>query len=120
MKNQVYTPVVLIVDDQPANIQLLGQMLDEGGYEVMPALSGEQALERAQARRPDLALLDVFMPVMDGYEVCRRLHALPGYAGLPVIFLTAADDSEYIVRAFKEGAVDYITKPFVPAELLAR
>jgi len=113
-------PLVLIVDDQPANIQLLGQMLSDAGYEVMPASSGEQALARAQARQPDLVLLDMMMPGMDGFELCRRLKADPKLLEVPTIFLTAATEREFLVRAFELGAVDYITKPFVAEELLAR
>lgn len=113
-------PLVLVVDDQPANVQLLGQMLADAGYEVMPATSGEQALARAQARRPDLVLLDMLMPGMHGFELCRRLKADPALVEVPAIFLTAATEREYLVRAFELGAVDYITKPFVAEELLAR
>ncbi|TDR47631.1 phospho-acceptor domain-containing protein [Tahibacter aquaticus] len=113
-------PLVLIVDDQPANVQLLGQMLSDAGYEVMPATSGEQALVRAQARRPDLVLMDMMMPGMDGFELCRRLKADATLVEVPAIFLTAATEREYLVRAFELGAVDYITKPFVAEELLAR
>lgn len=113
-------PLVLVVDDQPANVQLLGQMLADAGYEVMPATSGEQALVRAQARRPDLVLLDMLMPGMHGFELCRRLKSDPALVEIPAIFLTAATEREYLVRAFELGAVDYITKPFVAEELLAR
>lgn len=113
-------PLVLIVDDQPANIQLLGQMLAQAGYEVMPASSGEQALTRALARPPDLVLLDMMMPGMDGFELCRRLKTDPRLLDVPTIFLTAATEREFLVRAFELGAVDYITKPFVAEELLAR
>ena len=113
-------PVVLVVDDQAANVQLLGKILAGAGYDVMPALSGEQAMERALARTPDLVLLDMLMPGEDGFSVCRRLHAEPALAEVPVIFLTAATEREFLVRAFELGAVDYITKPFVAEELLAR
>jgi two-component system, sensor histidine kinase and response regulator len=113
-------PLVLIVDDQPANLQLLGRMLSDAGYEVMPAASGEQALVRAQARLPDLALLDMMMPGMDGFELCRRLKSDPRMVDIPAIFLTAATERDFLVRAFELGAVDYITKPFVAEELLAR
>lgn len=112
--------LVLVVDDQPGNVQLLGQILSGAGYEVMPATSGEQALARAQARRPDLVLLDMLMPGIDGFEVCRRLKLDAQLVEVPVVFLTAATEREFLVRAFELGAVDYITKPFVPEELLAR
>jgi len=113
-------PLVLIVDDQPANLQLLGKILAGAGYEVMPAGSGEQALARARARLPDLVLLDMLMPGMDGFEVCRRLKDDAALAPVPVIFITAATEREFLVRAFELRAVDYITKPFVAEELLAR
>lgn len=113
-------PLVLVVDDLPANVQLLGQMLSHGGYEVMPANSGEQALARARARVPDLVLLDLLMPGTDGVEVCRLLRADPRLADVPVIFLTAATERDLLVRAFETGAVDYLTKPFVVEELFAR
>ena len=112
--------LILVVDDQSANVQVLGQLLEAADYHVMPALNGEQALARAQARKPDLVLLDMLMPQMDGWQVCRQLRELPGLADVPVIFLTAATDRDYVQRAFAEGAVDYVTKPFVPEELLAR
>ncbi len=114
------TPLVLVVDDLSSNVQLLGQILDQAGYHVIPALNGAEALARAEARKPDLVLLDMRMPGMDGFEVCRRLHELPGLADLPVIFVTAAIERELLPKAFDVGAVDYITKPFLVEELLAR
>ena len=111
---------VLVVDDQQANVKLVGVLLDGAGYDVLPALSGEQGLARAAAHQPDLILLDMLMPQMDGFEVCERLKADPALARIPVIFVTAAQDRELLVRAFRSGAVDYIVKPFVPEELLAR
>ncbi|HYF37071.1 MAG TPA: hybrid sensor histidine kinase/response regulator [Prosthecobacter sp.] len=112
--------VVLVVDDQVKNIQIVGTILTKEGYEVIPATSGLQALQRTAARLPDLVLLDVVMPEMDGFEVCRRLREHPDTAGLPVIFVSAANDSETIVRGLEAGGMDYITKPFNKAELLAR
>jgi two-component system sensor histidine kinase/response regulator len=113
-------PLVMVVDDNPANVQLLGQLLDGAGYNVVPATSGAQALERAASRKPDLVLLDMMMPGMDGSEVIRRLHALPGLADLPVIFVTAAAGVDELARGFELGAVDYLAKPFVARELLVR
>ena len=113
-------PLVMVVDDNPANVQLLGQLLDSAGYNVVPATSGAQALERAALRKPDLVLLDMMMPGMDGSEAIRRLHALPGLADLPVIFVTAATGVEELARGFELGAVDYLAKPFVARELLVR
>ena len=111
---------VLIVDDQPSNIQLVGSQLAAAGFDVMPARSGEQALARIRARTPDLILLDLLMPTMDGFAVLAQLRADSQLATLPVIVLTALQDRQLLVRAFTAGAVDYLTKPFVVEELLAR
>ena len=113
-------PLVLVVDDQHTNIQAVGALLSRSGYDVMPATSGEQALQRAGFRVPALILLDVMMPEMDGFEVLRALRTQPGLTAVPVIFLTAATDRDLLMRAFDVGAVDYVTKPFVSEELLAR
>ena len=112
--------VVLVVDDLEKNLQLLGELLSDQHYEVMLASSGASALERVQARKPDLILLDIMMPEMDGIETCRRLQQDPATQDIPIIFLTATNDSEMAVRGLSEGAVDYITKPFSASELLAR
>jgi two-component system, sensor histidine kinase and response regulator len=120
MKPSQSPAVVMIVDDQSDNVTLVGQLLEVSGYQVIPALSGEQALRRAQERRPDLVLLDMLMPKMSGSEVCKRLRELPGLAEVPVIFLTAVSEREFLSQAFAAGAVDYVVKPFVNEELLAR
>ncbi len=112
--------VVLVVDDQIQNIQVVGTVLTREGYEVIPATSGAQALQRIAARLPDLVLMDVVMPEMDGFAVCKRLREHPDTAGLPVIFVSAANDAETVVKGLEAGGVDYITKPFNKAELLAR
>jgi signal transduction histidine kinase len=112
--------LILVVDDQPANIQAVGGLLTQAGYDVMPATSGAQALERIGQRLPDLVLLDMMMPGMDGFALCERIRTEPRTALLPVVFLTAASDHDLLVRAFQSGAVDYVTKPFVAEELLAR
>jgi len=111
---------ILVVDDISKNLQVVGTMLRNEGYHVMPATSGAQALERAQAQPPDLILLDLMMPEMDGLEACRRLKADPLTQPIPVIFLTASNEMEHLVNGFEVGAVDYITKPFNAPELLAR
>ena len=111
---------ILVVDDQPANIQLLGTVLGRVGYEIIPASDGPTALKRLALRPPDLILLDLLMPEMDGCEVCRRVRANPEWADIPVIFLSAADDKDFIVRALEAGGVDYITKPFNHGELVSR
>lgn len=113
-------PVVLVVDDQEPNLRLVGTVLTQAGYEVLPALNGEQALARVRARVPDVALLDMLMPGMDGFALAERLRADPRTASVPIIFLTAAHERERLVRAFESGAVDYVTKPFVAEELIAR
>ena len=113
-------PLVLVVDDQLANVQAVGSLLARSDLDVMPALSGEQALARLAQRAPDLILLDMMMPGMDGFEVCRRLRGDARHAAIPIIFLTAANERHLLVRAFAAGAVDYVTKPFVAEELLAR
>ena len=111
---------VLIVDDQPLNVDLLEQELEAAGYRTVAASGGEAALARAAESAPDLILLDVMMPGIDGYETCRRLKAGEATRQIPVIFLTALKESFEKVRAFELGAVDYVTKPFESEELLAR
>ena len=113
-------PLVLVVDDQNSNLQLIGEILDRAGYQVMPALSGQQALARCARRPPDLILLDLVMPELGGVETCRRLRELPGIGDVPILFVTAMHDRNATVTALDAGAVDYITKPFLPEELLAR
>jgi len=111
---------VLVVDDEPLNVDLLAQELGAAGYKTVTAASGEQALVVAAKQRPDLILLDVMMPGRDGYAVCEALKQSEATREIPVIFLTALTDTFQKVRAFKLGAVDYVTKPFEPEELLAR
>jgi PleD family two-component response regulator len=112
--------LILIVDDVPHNLQVLGEILDVAGYEVAAALNGYQALEAVERETPDLILLDVMMPELDGFAVCERLKANAASRDIPVIFLTARVESEAIVRGFEVGAVDYVTKPVNRGELLAR
>lgn len=111
---------ILIVDDTPENIQILVGILRDRGYELSVATNGKQALEVAAKVVPDLILLDVVMPEMDGYETCRALKADSHHRDTPVIFLTSKSESEDIVRGFEAGAVDYVAKPFNSHELLAR
>lgn len=114
------TSRILVVDDQPANIQVVGGALGRLGHEIIPASDGPTALRRMALRPPDLVLLDLLMPEMDGCEVCRRIRQNPEWKDIPVIFLSAADDKNFIVRALESGGVDYVTKPFNQAELLSR
>jgi len=111
---------VLIVDDTPANVGVLVDYLEDHGFRVVVAQDGSEGLKRAQFAQPDLILLDVMMPVMDGFETCRRLKADPCCADIPVIFMTALADSNEKVNGFNVGAVDYVTKPFQIEEVLAR
>jgi DNA-binding response OmpR family regulator len=111
---------ILIVDDAPENLELLGRILEMADFLVRPATSGQAALQTAQAALPDLILLDLTMPVMDGFETCRRLKANPATKDVPVIFLTGQGEIEKVVHGFELGAVDYITKPFNTTELLRR
>jgi two-component system sensor histidine kinase/response regulator len=111
---------ILVVDDQPANLQIVGSMLGNLGHEIIPAEDGATALKRVALRPPDLILLDLLMPGMDGCEVCTQLKANPVWQNIPVVFLSAADDKELIVRALDSGGVDYITKPFNQGELISR
>jgi len=112
--------VVLIVDDAPDNLAVLHDALDESGYTVLVATSGDAALARAAQARPDIVLLDAVMPGMDGFEVARRLKADPATAAIPIIFMTGLTESEHVVDAFGAGVVDYVTKPVRTRELIAR
>lgn len=111
---------ILIVDDIPANIQLLSQLLIENGYKVRKLISGQRALKAVELQAPDLILLDIKMPGMDGYEVCRQLKASEATCDIPIIFISALDDVFDKVKGFEAGGADYIIKPFEPVEVLAR
>jgi len=112
--------VVLVVDDVPDNLSVLHDALDESGYTVLVATSGEAALQRAQQALPDIVLLDAMMPGLDGFEVARRLKAQPETAHIPIIFMTGLTETEHLVAALEAGGVDYVTKPIKPKEVLAR
>ncbi len=111
---------ILIVDDTQKNIQVLGTILREGNYQINVAQNGQQALDVVDRVKPDLILLDIMMPVMDGFEACKRLKENPETADIPIIFLTAKTEAGDIVKGFQLGAVDYVTKPFNAAELFVR
>jgi DNA-binding response OmpR family regulator len=111
---------VLIVDDEPANLGVVSDHLESAGIEVLIARDGEDGIEKARFVRPDLILLDVLMPGIDGFETCRRLKATETTKDIPVIFMTALVETEHKVKGFQLGAVDYITKPFQHEEVLAR
>jgi len=111
---------LLVIDDNPTNLKVAVSHLEAYALEVLTARDGESGVKRARMATPDLILLDVQMPGIDGYETCRRLKAAPETADCPVIFMTAMTSTDDKVRAFEVGAVDYVTKPFEAAELLAR
>lgn len=113
-------PTILLVDDDPLNLELLKETLDGLGYRLLDAENGRDALNISTLEQPDLILLDVMMPGMNGFEVCQRLRANPTTHSIPVIFLSALDDMEDRVRGLEEGAVDYISKPFRLEEVIAR
>lgn len=113
-------PKILVVDDQPINVQLLKRKLDREGIQVATAYSGQEALDAVASFKPDLILLDVMMPDMDGIEVCQRLQAREATRSIPVIFITARSSKEGKLEGLGVGAVDYITKPIDLDETLAR
>ncbi|MEA5467271.1 sensor histidine kinase [Spirulina sp. 06S082] len=118
--NDLLTGLILIVDDVPTNLDVICQTLSDAGFDVAIATSGTRALQQIERERPDLILLDIMMPGMDGFETCQHLKANPLNANIPVIFMTALADAESKVKALELGAVDYITKPFQEVEVLAR
>jgi PleD family two-component response regulator len=120
MKDSDSRAKILIVDDQPENIRILMEVL-KAEYATIPATSGEAALKKAMEEPPpDLVLLDILMPGIDGYEVCRRLKANPQTQSIPVIFITAISEVMDAAKAFELGGVDYVTKPFNPGTVKAR
>ncbi|WP_051261703.1 response regulator [Desulfovibrio inopinatus] len=113
-------PVILVIDDVPDNLKQLTELLENAAYRVMPAQNGPMALRAAEAMQPDLILLDIRMPGMNGFEVCTQLKHNPALKDIPVIFISALGDTNDKVQAFEVGGVDYITKPFNHSEVLAR
>ncbi|MBL8152501.1 MAG: response regulator, partial [Blastocatellia bacterium] len=120
MSTQMGKGDIFIVDDNPNNLNLLAGILREQNYNVRIANSGRRALVAVKASIPELIMLDINMPEMDGYEVCRQLKTDPAIADVPVIFISALDDVVDKVRAFQVGGVDYVTKPFQTGEVIAR
>ena len=112
--------VVLVVDDSPDTVRLLTDVLDGAGMTVMVAIDGMTALGIAARARPDIVLMDAVMPSMDGFETCKRLKALPGFEDVPVIFMTGLSEPEDSVRGFEAGGADYVTKPIVIDDMVAR
>jgi DNA-binding response OmpR family regulator len=113
-------PVILLVDDNPQNLQVLGKLLQEEKYEIEFAVNGEATLEWLKNKQFDLILLDLNMPGMNGFEVCKRIRSDNGMYEVPIIFLSAESERESILKGFEVGAQDYVTKPFDSRELLAR
>jgi signal transduction histidine kinase len=118
--NEEITGLILIVDDIPTNLDVISEALSDIGFDVAIATSGERALQQIERKQPDLILLDIMMPGIDGFETCRRLKANPRTCRVPIIFMTALNDTESKVLALELGGVDYVTKPFQEQEVLAR
>ena len=113
-------PVVMIIDDTPENLAILSDTLSESGYRVLVATEGTMALEQMAYVLPDIILLDVMMPGINGYQTCKQLKSDPRTSAIPVIFMTALSELQDLLRGFGEGAVDYLVKPVRPPEVLAR
>jgi DNA-binding response OmpR family regulator len=111
---------ILIVDDNPTNLEVLSESLSQAGFQIAVAIDGESALEQVSYYKPELILLDVMMPGIDGFETCRRLKENPETYEIPVVFMTALSDTENKLKGLSLGAIDYITKPFQYEEVLAR
>lgn len=111
---------ILVIDDSPTNLEILHDVLGSAGYEVLVEMDGMSGIEQVESNPPDLILLDVMMPKMDGFETCRRLQTNPSTKHIPIIFITALTEAEEKVKGLNLGAVDYITKPFAQEEVLAR
>ena len=120
LRRDEHGQVILIIDDQPANLAVMSEYLEQDGFEILIARTGESGFAKAQLARPDLILLDVALPGMDGFETCHRLKAEPVTQPIPVIFMTVFTDTDHKLKGFQAGAVDYITKPFQQDEVLAR
>lgn len=119
-KNQSKKPIILIIDDNPSNLKLLTRILFEQGYGVRISPSAKLGINSVMAEVPDLILLDIKMPDLDGYTVCQQLKANQKTCGIPVIFISGLEDTMDKVKAFEMGGVDYIVKPFATEEVIAR
>ncbi|AFZ58666.1 diguanylate cyclase [Anabaena cylindrica FACHB-243] len=120
---QLFKPekfLILVVDDVALNLQIIAKTLDKVGYNYTFASNGYQALKCVRSVRPDLILLDLIMPEMDGLEVCEKIQSDPELEEIPIIFISASQNQDHLLQAFEKGAVDYVTKPFHASELLAR
>jgi DNA-binding response OmpR family regulator/DNA-binding CsgD family transcriptional regulator len=112
--------IALVIDDSPETLRFLTDALEEAGFTALVALSGSNALTLAQEVTPDIVLMDAVMPGMDGFEACRRLKAMTQLAYVPVIFMTGLSETEHVIKGLEAGGVDYVAKPIVPDELIAR
>lgn len=112
--------VILLIDDAPDTVRMIAEALDDAGYTVLVATDGATALKRLERITPDAVLLDACMPGMDGFETCRRLKQAPGMRTVPVIFMTGLAETERLVEGLSAGGIDYLVKPVVPDELVAR
>ena len=112
--------LVLVIDDNPKNLQVVSQIIDSAGYMVAAATDEAQVLSMIASKPPDLILLDIVMPGVNGFDLCRKLKALPEAADIPIIMLSVKDSAEDIVQGFEAGAADYVSKPFNAEELMAR
>ncbi|MGI5835433.1 MAG: response regulator transcription factor [Chloroflexota bacterium] len=110
---------ILVVDDEPGIVDIARANLEGHGYTVIGAYDGEEALEKIKEERPDLVILDILMPEMDGWDVLERIESNPDLSGIPVIMLTARVSDEDVLRGLETGAVEYMTKPFYPQDLVA-
>ena len=119
-KNGVHPSKILIVDDAPINVKLMSDMLSKAGYQIVPETNSHQVLVDAQQENPDLILLDIMMPGLDGYEVCRQLKSDETTRDIPVIFMSALTQTNDKLKGFEAGGVDYVTRPFKQKEILAR
>jgi CheY-like chemotaxis protein len=113
-------PKVLIVDDEPFNVDYLEQELEDLNYDILTAVNGRDALDKIESQRPDLVLLDIMMPVLDGFAVLAQIKADPRLRDIPVIVISASNDLESVVKGIQQGAEDYLPKPFEPTLLHAR
>ena len=120
MRKKEIRDIVLVVDDSPDTLSLLTDAIGEAGMTVLVAREGEDALSIVEKVTPDIILMDAVMPGIDGFETCRRLKQNKALAHVPVIFMTGLSDTEHIIEGLEAGGVDYVTKPIVPGELLAR
>lgn len=111
---------ILVIDDEPGIIEIVEANLEGDGFEVISASNGKEGLEKIKSEKPELVLLDVMMPEMDGWEVLRRVEQDPETAGMPIIMLTAKAADEDYIHGLEEGAIEYVTKPFYPQELVNR